>query len=164
MARYPATSGWRPSGLPPKRFVSPGSATAAWVSQNRIPRTFVRFSIHALRVRMSPDALTVGIVRKDRGRNRHDPGIQDVGVHGGQMTFDRLGPLAGKDVVHSREDDHIGGTRPRRIPKQTGANLLPGLPIHPPLQNDPIVWGPHHPKPGLSLRQSLPLGRSLERR
>src|SRR5439155_1304641 len=34
-------------------------ATAAWVSQNWIPRTFVRFSIHALSVRMSPDARTV---------------------------------------------------------------------------------------------------------
>src|SRR5213594_1059422 len=92
------------------------------------------------------------------------PGIQDVGVHGGQMTFDRLGPLAGKDVVHSREDDHIGGTRPERIPKQPGSNLLRGLAIHPAIQHDPIGVGPHHPKRVLALRIPFPVGRSLERR
>src|SRR5437667_4236092 len=68
-----------------------------------------------------------GIVRKDRGRDRDNPRVEDVRVHGGQVTFDCLGPLARKDVAHSSKDDRIGGTRPEYIPRKTGSNLPRGL-------------------------------------
>src|SRR2546427_3535198 len=61
IARYPGTSGWSPSGDPRSRFRLAGSATAACVSQNGIPRTFVTDSIHAFSVRMSPEARVVAV-------------------------------------------------------------------------------------------------------
>src|SRR5881397_2548353 len=164
MARYPATSGWRPSGVPRKRFVSPGSATAAWVSQNRIPRTFVRFSIHALRVRMSPEERAVAMLY---GRTVAATGTipaSRMSAYIGEVTLNRLRSVASEDVVHPREDDRVCRMYLEDISWKPRPNFLRGLAVDPPVQDRPFGVRLHHPVCVLALWVPLPARRRLERR
>jgi len=78
------------------------------------------------------------VVREDRGRDRHNPGIEDVGIHGREVTLDRLRSLTSEDVVHSREDDRVCRTDLEDVSREPGANFLRGLAVDASIQDGPL--------------------------
>src|SRR3989449_5462923 len=104
------------------------------------------------------------VVREDGGRDRHNPGVEDVRIHRGEVTLNRLGSVASEDVVHAREDDRVCRTFLDDISWKAIANFLRRLAVDPPRQDPPFGARAHHPAPVLALRVPVPSRRRLERR
>src|SRR2546427_7036030 len=104
------------------------------------------------------------VEREDCGRDRHNPGVEDVRIHRGEVTFNRLGSVASEDVIHPCEDDRVCRAFLEDISWKAIANFLRRLAVDPAVQDRPLGVRSHHPVRVLALRIPVPSRRRLERR
>src|SRR3989441_11853433 len=104
------------------------------------------------------------VVWEDRSRDRHDSGVENVGIYRREVTLDRLRSLIPEDVVHSCEDDRVRWTDLEDVSREPIANFLRGFAVDPSVQDGPFGVQSHHPVRVLALRIPIASRRRFEGR
>src|SRR5256885_899390 len=104
------------------------------------------------------------VVGQHAGRDRNNRGVECVGVHHCEVPLHLFRAASAKDVVDTREDDHVGRLRAEDISFESPTDFRRGLSVNPSIQDSPLCVRTRHPMRVLTLRIPPPLRRGLERR